>query len=118
MRLKQRLHDLKWWFYHRFHPSHRYHVVHTGLEPGWCDRDMLMAILIQKVVIDFVEKEKPYEWFETETSRQSKDWADLRCLYSYFKEVDIFELSKDDQGYQKLNESLVEAIRLRHLLWT
>jgi hypothetical protein len=114
--IKWRLHNLKWWILHRFHPSHCYHVIHTGLHPGWHDRDLMMAVLIRKMVIDFVDLEKPYDHWETETSHYAEEWKRLKILYNDLKDVDVYDLS--DDNYYKLNEKLIEAVKLRHLLWT
>lgn len=116
--LKRWFFNAKWWLLHRFHPSHRYHIINTGLPPGWYDRDVIIAVLIKKVVIDFVELEKPYEHWETQDSIYAEEWKKLKELYEYFKEVDVPLLYKDEAGYDVLTEKLVEAVKLRHLLWT
>jgi hypothetical protein len=111
-----RLHDLKWWILHRFHPSHRYHIIHSGLRPGWYDRDLMMAVIIKKIIIDFIEQEEPYNHWDTKNSNYAEDWVRLRELYNYFKTTDL-ELS-NKESYDLINEKLIEAVRLRHLLWT
>jgi hypothetical protein len=35
-------HEIPWWFKHRLIPQHRYHVVRTGLKPGYYDPDTLI----------------------------------------------------------------------------
>lgn len=113
LRVERFLHETKWWFLHRFHPSHRYHVIHTGLEPGWRDRDYLMEHLIVKLLIDFVEDEKPYDHFDTVESVNAAEWIRLKELYNFFKEHKVYDLEHDD-----LTEKLVEIVKLRGMLWT
>jgi hypothetical protein len=47
--LKHRLRDAKWWFKHRFHPRHRYHVIKFA-KPGWIDRDRAMLLCCFKIL--------------------------------------------------------------------
>lgn len=48
-----RLNKVKWWFLHRIHPMHRYHVINTGLGYGWRDRDVVMeAVLVKPLVTE------------------------------------------------------------------
>lgn len=41
-KLGRRLNSAKWWVLRRFHPRHRHHIIHTGLEPGYYDEDTLI----------------------------------------------------------------------------
>lgn len=111
-RVLRSLDNAKWWVVHRFHPKHRYHVIHTGLEPGWYDRDFLMAHLMVKLLIDFVEKEEPFEQFDTVNSPNATDWVKLKGLYEFFK-----------QGWENLDEDVLDAklreiLDIRGLMWT
>mgnify|MGYP001602085484 CR=1 FL=1 len=51
------LKDIKWWFYYRFHPSHRYNKVDTCLSPGYYDKDKLILHACFSLLVDFVEGE-------------------------------------------------------------
>lgn len=115
-RMAHLLHEAKWWVIHRFHPSHRYHVIRTGLKPGWVDRDFLMAHLIVKCLIDFVEKEKPFEHFDTEDSHHREEWIKLKSLYDFFKACDLREF--DYKCPEELNGKLIEVIKIRQRMWT
>jgi len=44
-----------WWVRHR--TINRYHVVKTGLEPGWCDTDEKMLYTCFTMLVDYVEQE-------------------------------------------------------------
>lgn len=52
-RLKYRLTNLKWAILHRFHPKHQYHLVKTGLKPGYYDADTQILHAMFKTVSDF-----------------------------------------------------------------
>lgn len=41
-RIGRALRSAKLWLYYRYHPRWRYHVIKTGLEPGWHDEDELI----------------------------------------------------------------------------
>jgi hypothetical protein len=45
------------WFKYRFLKIHMHHIVFTGLEPGWHDKDNVMLHACFKLLTDFVEKE-------------------------------------------------------------
>jgi hypothetical protein len=49
--------DAKWWLFHRVHPAHRYHVVKTGLKPGYYDVDTLMLHSSFQLLCRYVEQE-------------------------------------------------------------
>lgn len=54
---------IKWWFFHRFHPKHRYNVVKTGLKPGYYDCDIQMFHACFSLLVGFVERECAHmEW--------------------------------------------------------
>lgn len=111
--MKFKFHEILWWFLHRFHPKHRYHVIKTGLKPGWVDRDFLFEHLMVKLLIDFVEKEDPFNFFDTENSPHSADWKRLRELYVFFKQNDFSQLE-----YDELTNKLCELVRVRGRMWT
>lgn len=53
----RRYRDAKWWLFHRLIPRHRYHVVHTGLEPSYYDVDTLMLHACMALLCRYVENE-------------------------------------------------------------
>jgi hypothetical protein len=108
--------EIPWWFRHRFDPRHRYHVLRTGLEPGWRDRDFLIAWMVRKIFLDFVEQEKPFDWFNTEDSHHKEKWDRVKELYNFWKTTNFDEFNESD--YDVLTEKLCETIRLRKMFWT
>jgi len=53
-RLKRRC----WWVRHRIDPRHRYHVVSTGLPPGYHDPDVRLTAAIFNETARYVERTK------------------------------------------------------------
>jgi hypothetical protein len=41
-RIGRSIRDAKFWIFYRVHPKHRYHIINTGLEPGYYDEDTLI----------------------------------------------------------------------------
>jgi hypothetical protein len=56
-RLCRAVHEAKWWVLHRFHPSHRYNVVPTGLRPGYYDFDTRILHASMEMLKQYVECE-------------------------------------------------------------
>lgn len=44
-----------WWLKYRFHPAHRYHIVDSGLPPGYVDPDELILHVCMNILKQFVE---------------------------------------------------------------
>lgn len=131
---------IKWFLLHRLHPSHRYHIVNTGFRPGFRDADSRMEACLVRLFLDYIENEKPFEWFETDGS---EEWPKIKCLYDFFKgynphrppyEIEwpstdgktpeeFWQACKEcDLERRRLRdeftEKLVELIRLREHYWT
>lgn len=50
--------DLPYWFRSRFVPSCRFHVVNTGLSPGWHDVDERILYACMALLCSYVEDEQ------------------------------------------------------------
>lgn len=57
VRIRRPVHDFVWWFIYRLHPRHRYHVIKTGLKPGYTENEDLMLHAVFSLVCDYVEVE-------------------------------------------------------------
>ena len=144
-RLRYKCHNALWWVRHRIDPRHRYHVVHTGLKPGYYDKDYLILHSCFNLLKDYVEVEKPFEHFVTDEETKPI-WDEVKALYNWWtilrpsrKEIacpsDLLEhgigysspesskwaLDHADQE-QKWNDEddamLIRLIKVRHHLWT
>jgi hypothetical protein len=112
-------------------------------ESQWLDRDLILLHAAFQVLVDFVEKEKPYEtalfascaWDdqpvpEAEMSgvsmehaeKQLDEWKRLFALYRWWKDSRLVQEEEEDfadrQPYDEDTKKLGELVRLREHLWT
>lgn len=110
-----KLGKLRRWFLYRFHPGYRFHVVNTGLKPGYYDKDMIMEAAIIKLLVDFFEDENPNEHWE-----DTQDRKELAELYNYYKNLngEYPDEILDPELYKVFNKNLLRVVELRGLMWT
>lgn len=68
----------------------------------WVDRCSLIRHCVMQILVDFVEKEDPFNHFDTEDSYHKEQWDELRALYEWyknFKEFDSHEYQMKLLGY-------------------
>ena len=53
----RKISDVKYWFYYRFHPKHKYHIIKTNLKPGYYDTDHRLLHGCMSLLCEFVEVE-------------------------------------------------------------
>ena len=84
------------------------------------DRDVVMAHMMFEILCQFVEKEKPFEWFDTVKSHNAEDWKKLGELYAWWviKYLPLFVKGEEEEEEQLLGEKLKELLSVRYLLWT
>lgn len=113
-------------------------------ETSWIDRDTILLHAAFQTLVDFVDKEKPYEmalfpscaWYNKpvpddekqhvpveESEKQIAEWKRLFALYHWWKDVrlkkDLDEVFSDKQAYDdEDSEKLCELVRPREHLWT
>jgi len=78
---------LKWWFLHRFHPNHQYHIIRTGLKPGYHDPDKRITSAIFGITKEFFE-----QMGESLSSKEDihRELIPLRETYEVFKDATEF----------------------------
>jgi hypothetical protein len=70
---------LKCWFWHP------YNVIKVrSLPPTWMDRDEVLLHANFQILCDYIEREKPFEHFDTEDSYSKDDWNEIRRLYKWW----------------------------------
>jgi hypothetical protein len=76
-----------WWVQHR--TFKRFHVIKIRtLKPGYYDVDDRMLHGCFQLLVDYVEKEKPFENTDWKWSQEVVDVAkEIRALYQWWKEV-------------------------------
>lgn len=146
-RLATRLDDFKWWFLHRLHPNHRYHVhKFHKLAPGWHDVDYKMLHACFDLLVEFVEKEKgleilklqythieengefcpskvPDEFYSIENYNRAKEiYNEVKELYDWWKPLTAEQI--DDMEFftskdvNLCTDQLIRLIKVRKYLWT
>ena len=88
--------DIYYWFVYRFHPKHQYHVVSTGLPPGYFDTDHRMFHCCFNLLKEYVEFElggieKLSRWenksWETEGFSSKKEYEEYVDLDREMREI-------------------------------
>lgn len=104
-----------WWKYSHWSPKewkyrlkmkfwvkpNKIHVKHFS-DWFWTDRCSLIRHAVFQILVDFVEKERPFEHFNTEESGNKNEWVELKSLYDWyknFKEFDTIEYEEKLLGY-------------------
>lgn len=86
-----------WWIKYRVIPKHRYHVIKTGMKPGYCDVDERMLQACMSLLCDYIEKE---EGGEDEVAKSIKYLEEQKALDPTYPSSSI--------------DSLKEALEIYH----
>lgn len=81
---RSRLRDWKWSLLHRIHPKYRYHVVDSGLPPGYHDPCSLVLHVPFNLLKSFYERQLTghVDWQADEPHRQA--FAEMKALYEWW----------------------------------
>jgi hypothetical protein len=132
------LDNLKWEVLWRVHPRHQYHIVRTGLRPGYYDQDERILHACMELLVEYVrscdeggyhtvhdEERRLFDWWLVErpaNHTRLNEW--VMCLFGdrdrqdtsmgTFKQYSAFEdkLRADDDA------ALHTLINIRGRLWT
>ncbi len=124
--IRHKVRNIKWWFFHRFHPKHRYHVVRTRLEPGYYDPDTLILESCFALLCDFVEYNTVKEHIDWDVTPETREiWDEMNRLANWFnferphreeafdlmyKDVErpenVFNYDQDDPRYKPYHDYL------------
>lgn len=99
-RIRRRLHDANWWVLHR--TTHRYHMLDTGLDPGWHDEDTMilhacMAMLGRYIrshggidsLAKFSEELRAEHDFMAEAGSQASDQDEAVAIWRWWTETRV-----------------------------
>lgn len=127
------------WYWLKCRIWHRYNVVYVKtLPPTWVDRDELLLHAAFQILDDFVKKERPFEWFDTEDSQHAKEWIELDKLHVWWTSVrpnrpdstaHIGNRKGTDEEYKLAwkiedecetedQENLHRLVNIRKMMWT
>ena len=71
-------------YYYKCKFFHPYNVIKLkSLPPTWTDKDYILEQCIETIFKDFIEKEKPFEHFDTEKSHNKKEWREINKIYDW-----------------------------------
>ena len=79
--------DLWWGFLHRTFCRYDRIKIKT-LKPGYHDKDLMMLHACFGLLVDYVEREKPFEWWGWDQSPDEAppEAVEIKALYSWWKE--------------------------------
>lgn len=123
--------NLVWGIIHRVHPKYRYHVVKTGLKPGYYDPDTRILYTNMNLTKEFVDITKDtVEWNSDEGHRHA--WDELQTIYKWWEGYEDLLKSRDKtldnpnfEGYAEFEqrvydeekEMLVRLMKVRNFMW-
>jgi len=95
--------DVWWWILHR--TFKRFNKVELrSLKPGYYDSDDRMLHACFQLLVDFVEKEKPFEWWgwDQVPGNMPPEAVEIRALYAWWKESYLKRVTPLEQLPQEL----------------
>lgn len=112
-RLLIKFSDAYWWFIHRIHPNHRYHVIKTDLKPGYYDPEDRITHAIFTVVCEYYLDGAP--WFDWSCDDyHNRAFDDLKEAYIYWK-IDrpiMEEDKKDSDDVLAIQDKIIKNDRM------
>jgi hypothetical protein len=101
-KVRRKLHDA--WYYLKCALWHRYNRIHVKtLPPTWSDRCTVLPHAMFQILVDFIEREKPFDHFDT--SYHQEDWDKIDNLYHWWKEVYLPFDAYEGYDYSKGTEN-------------
>ena len=106
-KIVRQMSKIKWWAYHRLHPSHQYNVVKTGLPAGYYEVDERMLHACFNLLKDYIEKELAWfalicgdrskvPWWQTLEQYRNKHYRTLSLGYlNYWENITAEEAEKE-----------------------
>lgn len=117
-----------WWkLVHRFNPQHQYHLLRTGLKPGYYDPDtrFLHGVLrevrhyaeITQGIIDWDSDDERKETYRLIT--EASCWYTRFCAYQKDLEKGRipFDYDRDEEWQEQADEHLIAIMRIRRHMW-
>lgn len=80
------LNNVKWFFIHRFHPKHQYHILKPrSLKPGYYDSDERILHACMDELSMFVEWNKKHQWVNWNGTKEHKHaWKEMNAIYKWW----------------------------------
>lgn len=116
--IKNKLTHAVWWFRYRFHPRHRYHVINTmdkwgklnGVTYGWEEVDHQMMYACFKLLVDYVEKQRPFGIIDFDDNEDSSALKkEILDLYGWWTVTRPKEREEVAEGWGKIPKFRFDA---------
>lgn len=78
-----------WWVLHRVHPKHRYHVLKTGLPPGYHDPDKQLKYAMFTTVCSHLKEHKEIIDINQSSEKSKAAFAALELVRVYWEETRV-----------------------------
>jgi len=95
--------DVKFWI--RYRTTEKYHIVNTGLKPGYYDTDNILTAAMWALLVDFVEVE--CAWmnirFESDKAKRTEYYKHRTTLFQ--RKVRVSEMGLDYLNFQIESDS-------------
>lgn len=88
-----------WWVTYRFNPKHRYHVIDTGLKPGFTDLDNRFHYALIKQCTEWLEKYSMSATIAQDEANNARNW------YQKLRNINL-PYDKHAAAIKELNDSL------------
>jgi hypothetical protein len=101
--------------WHRFHPQHRYHILQTGLHPGYHDPNKQITCALFKSVCDFLDATDDFiDW-----SNRKEVYRKLDSARRFWKQTGKFFLegSEDPSWHEETRHHLHNIVDVIDFLW-
>lgn len=85
-RVVKPLSDFRWWLAYRLCPVHRYHVVDTGLRPGYHDEREILLHASFAVLTRFVERQRTDGHVNWDSDPDhARVWAEMQAMDHWWR---------------------------------
>ena len=109
--------DSYWWFVHRLIPKHRYHMIRTGLKPGYHDPCVRLICAIMEETVMYVDLAgKMFVWDDDDLHCQA--WKAYTNAANFWKEnKERFLDGMADDDYEKIWDD-ARRLSSQVILWS
>lgn len=87
-----------WKIKYRFISKHKYHIINTGLKPGYYDPSTTMLYSWMNLLKNFMEVGAPEIDWENAATEHADAWKDLKEIYGWWLNYDN-RLKEIDEAY-------------------
>lgn len=94
------------WLNYRLNPKHKYHLLDTGMKPGYTDIQPRIESALAKILIDFIEKEAYLKKDQEAVDLMQKELEEIPEVWGHYgfanKEIEAEVIAKKQKEQQEL----------------